>query len=127
MDARRGPRSGPCVAPGLQPWIDPDTDSLRMVTQASPTLDQLERVVPDRPQLAPGVRLAGQMQESAFVDPPWLVERQGEGYIQLPRPLYRIAELADGQHTLDEIAGELSTTEGRGLTADNIRYLIARQ
>ena len=98
-----------------------------MVTQLAPSLDQLKHEVPERPRLAPGVRLAGQMQESAFVDPPWLVEREGVGYVQLPRPLYRIAELADGQHTLEEIARAVSTTEGRRLSADNVRYLIARQ
>ena len=71
---------------------------------AADTLDQLKRAVPERPRLAPGVKPAGQMQESAFVDPPWLVERRGEGYVQLPHLLYRIAELVDGQRTLEDIA-----------------------
>src|SRR5947209_2144175 len=126
-DAACGPTGHALMAFDLHPCTDVGTETLRMVTQTAPTLDQLKREVPDRPYLAPGVRLAGQMRESAFVDPPWLVERQGEGYIQLPRPLYRIAECADGQHTLDDIAREVTTAEGRRLTADNIRYLIARQ
>ena len=32
--------------------------------------------LPERPILAPGVHLAGQMHESAFEDPPWLIERE---------------------------------------------------
>src|SRR5438309_5753196 len=74
---------------------------------AAGALDELKRRVPERPRLAPGVRPAGQMQESAFVDPPWLIERQGEGYVQVPRLLYRIAELADGQRTLEDVAREI--------------------
>ena len=90
-------------------------------------MDQLTRDVPDKPQLAPGVRLAGQLQESAFERPPWLIERQGQGYLQVPKPLYDVAEHADGQHTLTEIAEEVAHTDGRRLSADNVRYLIATQ
>jgi hypothetical protein len=46
----------------------------------------------ERPKLAPGVDLAGQMQESAVVNPPWLLEREEAGYIQVTELLYRVAE-----------------------------------
>src|SRR5207248_6312744 len=49
-------------------------------------------VFPERPKLAPGVTLAGQMKESAFKNPPWLIEREDAGYVQVPEVLYRIAE-----------------------------------
>src|SRR5579859_4841588 len=90
-------------------------------------VDQLASSVPEKPRPAPGVKLAGEMQESAFVKPPWLIERQGLGYLQVPRPLYGLAEQADGEHTLGEIANEVRQTDGIGLSADNVRYLIATQ
>jgi putative peptide zinc metalloprotease protein len=67
------------------------------------------------------------MQESAFVDPPWLIEREGAGYIQVTRLLYQVAEACDGQHTLEEIASEVSQQAGRKVSADNVRQLIVRQ
>src|SRR5438309_5852027 len=79
---------------------------------------------PERPRLAPGVKLAGQMQESAFVDPPWLLEREGAGYVQVTELLFRIAEACDGQRTLDEIAAVASDQTGRAVSADNVRQLV---
>jgi putative peptide zinc metalloprotease protein len=83
--------------------------------------------LPERPTLAEGVKLAGQMHESAFEDPPWLLERDGAGYIQVTALLYQIAEQCDGQHTIGEIADEVSNKSGRSVTADNVRLLIAKQ
>src|SRR3954454_7583031 len=59
--------------------------------------------VPERPRLADGVTPAGQMRESAFVDPPWLIDRRGQGYVQVTELLHRIAEVLDGQHTHEQI------------------------
>ena len=83
--------------------------------------------LPERPRLAPSVKLAGQMRESAFVKPPWLIEREGAGYCQVTELLYRIAELCDGEHTPDEIAARVAQATGRNVSADNVRALIARQ
>jgi putative peptide zinc metalloprotease protein len=83
--------------------------------------------VPERPKLAPGVRLAGQMQESAFKSPPWLIEREGAGYVQITELLYRIAEQCDGQHTLSEIADAVSEQTGRSVSADNVKVLVGTQ
>ncbi|MEA2640624.1 MAG: putative peptide zinc metalloprotease protein [Chloroflexota bacterium] len=82
---------------------------------------------PERPKLAPGVRLAGQMQESAFEDPPWLLERENTGYIQVTRPLYRIAELCDGQHTVQEISADVTETTGAKLGPAAVQRLVAGQ
>src|SRR5437016_1637872 len=76
-------------------------------TRKPPTL-----AVPERPKLAPGVKLAGQMKESAFEDPPWLIEREDGGYIQVNELLYRIAEQCDGRHTVQEIAANVSDGAG---------------
>lgn len=83
--------------------------------------------VPARPALAPGVKLAGEMHESAFKDPPWLIEREGAGYVQVTELLYRIAEQCDGQHDLEEIATAVSDATGRGVSLDNVKQLVGAQ
>lgn len=83
--------------------------------------------MPERPKLAPGVALAGQMRESAFVDPPWLLEREEAGYIQVTELLYRVAEQCDGQQTFDQIAQKVSEAINRNVSAENVQVLIAKQ
>ena len=65
------------------------------------------------------------MQESAFRDPPWLLEREGAGYIQVTDLLYRIAEHCGGTHTVDEIAAAISDA-GRPVSPATVRALIAQ-
>ena len=96
---------------------------------AGPTLTQVASSqsaagIPEHPALAPGVRLAGQMQESAFVDPPWLIERQGSGYLQINELLYRIAEQANGQQSIEEMAQKASAAMGQTVDADMVRRLV---
>src|SRR4051794_2287316 len=92
--------------------------------QATP---QVQVQVPDRPRLASGVRPAGEMVESAFEDPPWLVEHEGAGYVQVTRLLYLIAESCDGKNTLEEIAKGVSDEYGKQVSADNVKTLVAGQ
>src|SRR5205823_2906412 len=77
------------------------------------------------PRLAPGVRLAGQMQESAFKDPPWLIERDGAGYVQVTELLYHVAELCTGENTFEAIAAGL-TAAGQPVRPDTIQRLVAQ-
>src|SRR5438034_995771 len=59
-------------------------------TKAAGTAERTTKVavpVPERPRLADGVELAGEMVESAFKSPPWLVSRDGR-YIQVSKLLY---------------------------------------
>jgi putative peptide zinc metalloprotease protein len=81
-------------------------------------------VVPERPKLAPGVRLVGQMQESAFDDPPWLIDRQDVGYVQVTRALHHIAEHCNGENTLEEIAAKASEASGQKLGTESVGRLI---
>ena len=83
--------------------------------------------LPERPQLAPDVELAGQMEESAYEDPPWLLERKESGYVQVTELLYRIAERCDGKHTYEQIAQEVSEATEREVSAENVAQLIARE
>jgi putative peptide zinc metalloprotease protein len=67
------------------------------------------------------------MEESAFQDPPWLLEREGAGYVQVTELLYRIAEACDGQRTLAEIAERVSEQTSREVSADNVKQLVGTQ
>ena len=79
--------------------------------------------VPERPVLAPGVELVGEMKETGFEDRQWLIQRDGR-FIQLTELLYRIAEQADGTRTPGEIAeGATRSTEWL-VNAENVRRLI---
>src|SRR5579884_2027791 len=81
--------------------------------------------LPDRPRLAPGIRLAGQMHESAFKDPPWLIEREGAGYVQVTELLYHIAEQCTGENDYAAIAARL-TAAGQPVRPDTIQRLVAQ-
>jgi putative peptide zinc metalloprotease protein len=80
--------------------------------------------VADPPKLAPRVHLSEAMEESAFVEPQWLVQRDGK-FIQLTELLYRVVENVDGQRSLAEIAERVGDAIDRDVTDDNIRQLIA--
>ena len=113
-----GPRADAAQAAGLNGQTGADQQAAGQ--QASVR-------VPDRPQLAPGVKLAGQLRESAFKNPPWLIEREDSGYVQVTELLYRIAEACDGQRDLAEIAKIVSEKTGRSVSPDNVRVLVGTQ
>jgi putative peptide zinc metalloprotease protein len=79
--------------------------------------------VPERPALAPNIVMSGEMTESGFAEPQWMVQRDGQ-FIHLTELLYHVAEQIDGTRTLDEIAAALSEQIDRAVTADNVRQLI---
>jgi putative peptide zinc metalloprotease protein len=81
--------------------------------------------IPDRPRRVATAQLRGEMTESAFKDPPYLIEVEGIGqYTQVPWLLYRIAEHADGNRDLEEIAALASDDVKRDVTVENVRELI---
>jgi len=80
--------------------------------------------IADRPQLAPGIELGGEMQDGAYEQQQWLVQRNGR-FVQLTELLYRVIEQVDGQHSTDEIADQVSKTINRSVSADNVRQLVA--
>src|SRR5260370_7310855 len=63
--------------------------------------------VPERPALAPNVRLVGELQESGFENRQWLIERDDQ-FIQLTELLYRVLEQLVGERTLAEIAARVT-------------------
>src|SRR5947209_11449948 len=96
-------------------------------TEAAADTDSTASHIPALPRLADGVVLAGQMRESAFENPPWLIDRHGQGYVQVTQLLYRIAEALDGEHDYQQIAEHASEATGRSISAENARQLVATQ
>src|SRR5688572_23662203 len=79
--------------------------------------------IPERPALASGVRLVGQMSGTGFVEDPWLIERDGR-FVQVSELIFRVAEHADGTRTLEQIAEDVTRATDWIVTADLIRHLI---
>jgi putative peptide zinc metalloprotease protein len=86
------------------------------------TVEQLTGV-PECPTLAPNVRLIGEMKGTGFEDTQWLVERAGR-FIQVSELVYRIAEHANGQRTLGEIASQVTEATDWIVEAGDVRQLI---
>src|SRR5919197_4052296 len=79
--------------------------------------------LPDRPRLAPSVRLVGEFQGSGFADPQWLIEREGQ-FVQVTDLLYRLAEQLDGTRTIEEIAERLTAVTEWSITSADVGHLI---
>ena len=75
------------------------------------------------PRLASNIRLIGKMNGVGFRDQQWLVQRDGK-FIQMTELLYRIAERANGQHTLEAIAKSVSTSTEWLVDAADVANLI---
>lgn len=80
-------------------------------------------VVPSHPVRADGVQMLGVLRDSGYQSQQWLVQRNGR-FIQLSELLYRIAEQADGQRSLEEIAATVAQATGRPVSANNVALLI---
>jgi len=76
------------------------------------------------PKLADGIDLIGEYKGSGFKEPPFIARRADGQVIQLPRLLYLIAEKADGQRPSSAIAEDVSRDFGRGVTAENVDFLV---
>jgi putative peptide zinc metalloprotease protein len=79
--------------------------------------------VPERPALASGIELVGELQGTGFVESQWLVKR-GDRFLQLTELLYRVAEQANGERTLEEIAVGVTEAGDRLVTAENVGQIV---
>jgi putative peptide zinc metalloprotease protein len=91
------------------------TDQREPARQTTPEL---------HPHLADGVELIGEYEGSGFKEPPSLARRADGQIIQLPPLLYAVAARADGNHSYEAIADEVTQEIGRGLDADQVRFLV---
>ena len=111
--------------PSVQPRAEPGRAApAQSTTGERPVISAAD--VPDVPKLADDVVITGAMEESAFEEEQFLVQRSGR-FIQLTELLYRILEKADGQRSIDQIAGELEGGEGKPVSPDDVRKLIAEK
>lgn len=80
----------------------------------------------ERPELAPGVELLGEMPGTGFQDRQWLAERNGQ-YLQLTEMLYRICEHCDGRRSVEEIADGVSNSTAWLLEPRTAQLLIDKK
>ena len=79
------------------------------------------------PRLAEGIELVGEYEGSGFKEPPYIARRADGQVIQLPKLLYILAEETDGQRSFDEIGSRVSERFGRGLSGENVRFLVEKK
>ena len=76
------------------------------------------------PQLATGVELIGEFENSGLRAPTYLARRPDGQMLHLSRLLYLIAHHADGHHTHRHIAALVGGRIGRWLSPDDVRGLV---
>jgi putative peptide zinc metalloprotease protein len=76
------------------------------------------------PRLAEGIELIGRYEDSGFKDPPYIARRGDGQVIQMPALLYFVAEQVDGRRGHAEIAERVTEKLERGVSADNVQYLL---
>ena len=79
------------------------------------------------PQLAEGIELVGEYEDSGYKEAPYMARRSDGQMIQMPRLLYVVAEQVDGKRSYDEIAERVTENFGRGVNADNVKMLVEKQ
>ncbi len=117
---RRADRAQTGGAAGSDSGEDGGSDSSQATAAGSGTPADADRP----PQLAEGIELIGQYEDSGFKDPPYIARRSDGQMIQLPPLLYFLAEEIDGRRGYDELAEGLSDKLERGVTADMVRQLV---
>ncbi len=76
-----------------------------------------------RPAYPPHVELLGELQESGFKEPQWLVRRDGH-FIQLTEPLYRVLEYSDGSRSIAGIAEAVTENSPWLVTGDVVQHIL---
>jgi putative peptide zinc metalloprotease protein len=76
------------------------------------------------PKLAEGIELIGEYEDSGYKEPPSIARRADGQVIQLPKLLFFVAESTDGKRTYEQIAERVTEATGRGVSGDDIRFLV---
>jgi hypothetical protein len=95
-------------------------------THVTPANEREEGPGSIRPRRRRDIELLGPYAGSGLKEPPFLVNTR-EGLVQLSPLLYKVAELCHGHIDLEEISARVSQTCGRGVSADNVRFLIEKK
>src|SRR4051812_6618986 len=100
----------------------------RPAAAPAPSREQEQRPlkgVLEPPRLAPDVVLHGTLDDTAFEQQQYLVERDG-AFVQLTPLLYRALEQVDGTRGFGEIAKAMSEKVGRPYDASNAKRLLEK-
>jgi putative peptide zinc metalloprotease protein len=76
------------------------------------------------PQLAEGIELIGEYEDSGYKEPPALARRADGQIIQLPALLYLVAASIDGRRSYEEIADRVTKACGRELAPEDVEFLV---
>ena len=79
------------------------------------------------PRLAAGVELLGEYQGSGLTKATFLARSPSGQVVHLSRLLYLVLSEIDGHRSVGEIAGRVSATFGRTVSAGNVEYLLANK
>ncbi len=90
----------------------------------APQPDDSERLSGHAPELADGIELIGQYEDSGYEDPPFIARRSDGQMIQMPELLYLVAEQIDGKRDYGAISEAVSEKLGRGVSPENIQTLV---
>src|SRR3954453_8449048 len=94
-----------------------------MATQAADPPRQREEL-----ELADGIELVGEYEDSGFKEPPLLARRADGQMIQLSRLLYLVAVACDGRRDHEEVAEAVTAAYGdRRVSARNVRIVAERK
>ncbi|HEX2291382.1 MAG TPA: hypothetical protein VHH53_14595, partial [Pseudonocardiaceae bacterium] len=74
--------------------------------------------------MAKGTELIGEYQGSGFQEPRFIVRRVDGQVIQLPRLLFLLASLLNGQRDLQALAALLTAEFGKVVAPQQVSYLI---
>jgi putative peptide zinc metalloprotease protein len=76
------------------------------------------------PELAEGIELIGEYEDSGFKEPPSIARRSDGQVIQLPPILYQVAERIDGRRSYAQLADEVTEAIGRGVGPEDVQFLV---
>ncbi len=117
--------------PGQDPPPESQPDRTeRLPSQPAPqpqSQPQAPGPVREHPKLADGIDLIGEYEGSGFKEPPSLARRADGQVIQLTPLLYSVAQKADGETHVREIADQVGQEIGRTVTADNVHTLVDKK
>ncbi len=77
----------------------------------------------ERPALAAGVQLVGELKDSGFTEQQWLIQRD-QRFVQVTGLLYRVLEQCDGERTVDEIADRLTESTRWAVSREHVRHML---
>ena len=86
-----------------------------------------EREREGAPELAEGIELLGEYEDSGFKEPHYVARRADGQILQLSGLLHALAERADGSRGYRELADAASERLGRRVTAENARFLVEKK